>query len=145
MIASNLTQRATPEGWALERRMIPHMNILAEHVKMGLEMNLVGTVNELAEAYFAHGRYLEAQALFQRVLADQERSLGMDHPSTQELLSESSSKQSRGRPPFFWTHSFGYIFPPDYEPINGSMGGCKNCRLVCAWPSSMRIAPQCSH
>ena len=82
LIASNLTQRETPEGWALERRMMPHINILGEHVKKGLEMDLVGTVNELADTYLAHGRYLEAQALFQRVLVDQERSLGMDHPST---------------------------------------------------------------
>ena len=33
LIASNLTQREVPEDWALERRMMPHMNILAGHVK----------------------------------------------------------------------------------------------------------------
>ena len=82
LIASNLTQRNTPEDWALERRMMPHIDILGEHVKKGLEMEYVGAVNELADTYLAHGRYLEAQALFQRVLAEQERSLGMDHPST---------------------------------------------------------------
>ena len=83
LIASKLTQRKSPEDWALESRMMPHMNILAGHVKNDLEMDLVGAVNDLAKTYLAHGRYLESQALFHLVLAaDQKKSLGMDHPDT---------------------------------------------------------------
>ena len=39
--------------------------------------------SNLAHAYHTVGRYTEAQAMFERTLADAERALGPDHPLTQ--------------------------------------------------------------
>ena len=73
LITSNLTEREVPEDWAFERRIMPHMNILAGHVKKDMEMDLDVVVNDLAKTYLEHGRYLEAQGLYQRVLAGEQK------------------------------------------------------------------------
>ncbi len=39
--------------------------------------------SNLAHAYHTVGRYAEAQAIFERTLADCERALGPDHPLTE--------------------------------------------------------------
>ena len=53
-----------------------------------LDMILVATLNDQAESYKEEGRYADAEPLYKRVLAINQKALGPDHPSVALALND---------------------------------------------------------
>ncbi|KZP33500.1 TPR-like protein [Athelia psychrophila] len=73
---------ASPQSWTECERFVPHLMSLVNHAG-ALPINLLGVLTVHIAHYFGkRGRYEEAVALFQHVLAGQTQQLGADHLET---------------------------------------------------------------
>jgi tetratricopeptide (TPR) repeat protein len=82
--------RSMKEYWVLQRRLLPHGQAVFDGIKSGTQAESTSDKDwawySLAYMFVHQDRYLEAEAMFERALAGQEKTLGPTHTSTLDTV-----------------------------------------------------------
>jgi tetratricopeptide (TPR) repeat protein len=77
---------STEEYWILQKRLLPHGQMILNGMKSkttaAIDVNETGVYEDLAGMFADQDRYMEAEAICERVLAGYEKALGAEHTDT---------------------------------------------------------------